>query len=183
MIQLTKRERRLGIGLLTAGVVWALYGFAFEPMRDRLRTLQRVIPEKQEELQQVRSLSDQYSALRRDVEHVRARMAAQDTDFQLLPFLEGLIEEQQLVPFLAKIKPDTLPSQSGYSETLVTIDLEGIALTQLVRFLETLEASDALTQVDTLHIRKNPASPMRLNATVQIHNSRLATPSATEDVT
>ena len=183
MIQLTRRERRLGIGLLTVGAVLALYGFVLEPMQNRMRTLQRVIPERQEELQQVRSLSEQYRSLRKDVEHVRARMAAQDTNFQLLPFLEGLIEKQQLMPFLVKMDGDTLPSQPGYSETLVTIDLEGIALAQLVRFLETLEASDALAQVDTLHIHKDPANPMRLNATVQIHNSRLATTSTAEDVT
>ncbi len=183
MIHLTKRERRLGIGLLTVGVVWGLYGFVFEPTQDRMHTLQRVIPEKQEELHQVGSLRDEYLSLRGDVDQVRARMAAQDADFQLSSFIEGLIEKQKLNPFLTKMDSDMLPSQPGYTETLVTIDLEGIDLTQLVRFLETLESSDALAQVDTLHIHKDPTNPMRLNAIIQIHNTRLAAASGHEDLT
>jgi hypothetical protein len=173
MMQLTRRERRLGIGMIAVGAVWSLYGFVLQPMRDRIDTLRRIIPEKRSELREVQALSDRYLTLRQDVEATQARVAAQDSDFQLLPFLESLIEQHQLTPYVATMKPDTLTPQPGYSETVVEIGLEGIALGQLVRFLEAVETSGVLAQVGTLHIRKSAQSTTQLNSTIQISSPRV----------
>jgi type II secretory pathway component PulM len=172
MIQLTRRERRLGIGMLAVGLAWSLYGFILEPMQDRIETLRRVIPEKQSELREVRALSDRYLALRRNVDNLHARMTAQDSDFQLLPFLEALIEQQQLTP-VATMERDTISSQPGYTETLVEIDLADVTLQQLINFLQAVETSGALAHVSSLHIRRSPANDMRLKSTIQIRSPRL----------
>jgi UTP-glucose-1-phosphate uridylyltransferase len=174
MIQLTRRERRLGIGMIAVGAVWSLYGFVIQPVRDRIDTLRRIIPEKQNELREVQTLSDTYVSLRQEIETMQNRMADQDSDFQLLPFLEALIEQHQLTPYVVTMKRDTLPSQPGYSETLVEIGLEGIALKQLVNFLEAVETSGVLAQVGTLHIRKDAGDRMLLSSTIQIHSPRLS---------
>ncbi|UCD49855.1 MAG: type II secretion system protein M [Phycisphaerales bacterium] len=174
MIQLTRRERRLGIGMIVVGAVWSLYGFALQPMRDRIDTLQRIIPDKRSELREVRALSDSYATLRREIEAAQARMAAQDSDFQLLRFLESLIDQHQLTPYVATMKGDTLPSQPGYAETVVEIGLEGITLSQLVHFLEAVETSQVLAQVGTLHIRKTTGGSARLYSTIQISSPRVS---------
>lgn len=160
--------------MIAVGVVWALYGFVVEPMQDRIRTLQRIIPEKQSESREVQAASTRYIALRQEVENMQRRMAEQDSDFQLLPFLEALIEQHQLTPYVVTMERDTGPSQPGYSETLVEIGLEGIALRPLVRFLEAVETSRVLAQVGSLYIRKDPENTTRLNSTIQIHSPRLA---------
>lgn len=159
--------------MLAVGALWTLYGFVIEPMQDRIRTLQRVIPEKHSELRDVRMLSNKYLALRQNVDDVRARMAAQDSDFQLLPFLEALIEQHQLTPYVATMERDTLSSQPGHTETRVEIGMEGITLRQLVGFLEAVETSGVLAHVGSLYIRKAPEDRMQLNTTIQIHSPRL----------
>jgi len=182
MIQLTRRERRLGIGMIAVGVVWSLYGFVIQPMRDRIDTLRRIIPEKRSELYQVQDLSHTYLTLQRQIEATEARMAAQDSDFQLLPFLEALIKQHQLTPFVATMKPLTVPSQPGYSETLVEIGLEDITLSQLVRFLEAVETSEVLARVSTLHIHRAAEDAARLDSTIQIHCPRASHNTVAADV-
>jgi Type II secretion system (T2SS), protein M len=173
MIQLTRRERRLGIGMATVGILWAMYGFVIQPMRDRIHTLQRVIPEKQAELKKIQAKSDEYIKLRREVEDARARMADQDADFQLLPFLESLIERHKLAPYVVTMERNTPLAYPGYSETVVDSGLEGIGLGQLVRFLNAVETSGALVHIGTLYIRKDATNPALLSSTVQIRSPRL----------
>jgi len=174
MIQLTRRERRFGIGMMAVGAVWALYGLAIEPMRDRIHTLQRVIPEKQNELREVQASSAKYLALRQEVENVQARMAEQDPNFQLQPFLLSLIEQHQLSSHMAVMERNTRPSQPGYSETVVEIGLEGITLRQLVEFLRAVETSGVMARIGGLEVRKDASNTTGLNATVQIHSTRLS---------
>jgi len=173
MIQLTRRERRLGIGMIAVAAVLALYGFAIEPMRHRIQTLQRVIPEKQDELREIQASSAEYVALRRARQSVEARIAKQDSDLQLLPLLESLIERHKLTPHVVTMERDTLVSQAGYSETIVEIGLEGIALGQLVHFLEAVETSGVVTQIGNLYVRKDARDETRLTSTLQIHSPRL----------
>jgi len=168
--------------MLAAGVAWSLYGFVIEPMQDRIHTLRRVIPEKQNELREVRALSDRYLALHRTVDNLRARMTEQDSDFQLLPFLEALIEQQGLTP-VATMERDTISSQPGYTETLVEIDLADITLQQLLDFLQAVETSGALAHVSSLHIRRSPADKMHLQSTIQIRSPRLDSDAVVADAT
>jgi len=168
--------------MLAVGAVWSLYGFVIHPMRDRIDTLRRIIPEKRSELREVRGLSDTYLTLRQDVEATQARLAAQDSDFQLLPFLESLIERHQLTPYVATMKRDTLTAQPGYAETVVEIGLEGISLGQLVRFLEAVETSEVLAQVATLHIHKSIESSAQLNSTIQISSPQVSHNAVAADV-
>ena len=113
----------MAIGMVAVGIVWALYGFVIEPTRNRIETLQRLIPEKQDELRSIQVRSAEYLALRRANEDLEARIGRQDADFQLLPFLESLIEQHQLTENLITMEPETLPAQHGYSETVVEICL------------------------------------------------------------
>ena len=93
MIVLTKRERLLALGL-TAGIsVLSLYAMVIRPTYHRIQTLERIIPEKQRELHALEAKSVEYIALCKGFEDFRAKAAAQDPNFQLLPYLETLLGE------------------------------------------------------------------------------------------
>jgi hypothetical protein len=161
------------MGMVAVVVVWTVYGFVIDPVRDRIQTLQRIIPAKQAELQEIRAKSERYIRLKKELENARQRMARQDPDFQLLPFLEALIERHQLTPYLVTMEPDTPLSQPGYAETVVDIGLEGIRLRQLVEFLDIVETSGALIHIGSLYIRKDATNEALLSATIQIRNPQL----------
>lgn len=172
MIQLTKRERRLAIGVLAAVLVWAVYGLAIEPVRGRIQTLKRVIPEKESELRELRAKSDEYISLRKDLEQVQKRMARQDSGFELLSFVESLLEQHGL----------NATDMDGYLGTVVEITLDNIALAQLVDFLKAIDSSDVVAQVGSLHIRKDAANEMLLDSTVEIHSPGLPQTALATDV-
>lgn len=177
MISLTRRERLLAAGVAVAVGVWALYAVAVKPMRHRIRTLERVIPEQQRELHAIEAKSVEYMALQKRFNDFRAKAASHDPSFQLLPYLETLIDDQGLTRKTISMAPSILQLRPDCSETIVKIDMEDISLRQLVDFLRAIELSEALLQIGSLHIRKGPINEHLLDATVEIYSPRPTTPS------
>jgi len=173
MIQLTRRERRLGISVAAALAVWSIYALVIHPMRDRVQLLGRMIPDKQSELREVQARSAEYLAFEREFDEAQEQMAQQDPDFQLLPFLESLTEQHGLKTYLVRMQQQDAPAvKPGYSETIVEIGLEGIPLRHLIGFLRALENSAVAAQVAGLHIRKQTQGNGQLDATIQISGPR-----------
>jgi len=175
MVALTTRERLLAVGLTATVGVWLLYAVAIKPTCRRIRTLERVIPEKQAELHTLQAKSIEYVALHKDFEDSRTRAGAQDPNFQLLPYLEKLIKRHGLDKNIAAdMAPHTVEVEPGYSETVVRIELQGISLKQLVGLLKEIEASAACAQIGSLHIHRDPEVETLLDSTVEIHSPQSA---------
>ena len=173
MMQITRRERLLSVGLAAAIAVWALYALAIKPARSRIRTLQRVIPEKRAQLLEMQARSQEYVALQERFRTLRAKMASQERDFQLLPYLEAMIERHKLAGNVVTMQGDILRPQGDHAEVVVTIELQDVSLRQLVDFLTAVEASEAVIQVGSLHIRKDATNEMLLDSTVGIYSPKL----------
>jgi len=161
MIQLTRREQRLAIGLTAAVALWAVYGFAVEPVRERIEDLRRFIPEKETELQEIQAKSAEYMRLRQGLEEVQMRMAEQDPNFELPSFAESLLEQQDLT---------THATVDGYLGTVVKITLKDVALGQLVDFLKAIEASNVVAQVGSLHVYRSTSHGTLLGSLVEIYS-------------
>jgi len=175
MIQVTSRERLLFIGLIVVLAAWALYALAVRPARDRIRTLQRIIPEKQAQLRQLQTQSAEYTALRGELAQRQTEMTAPGADFQLLPFLENMIERHKLTKHVVTMEPDARQPQPGYAEA-VTVELRDISLKQLIDFLSAVQTSASAVRVGSLHIRKNPNNEALLDSTLGISSPRLSHP-------
>jgi type II secretory pathway component PulM len=164
MIVLTKRERMLGLGLAAVLGVSTLYAVVIRPTSYRIETLERIIPEKQSELHALEAKSVEYTALCKGFEDFRAKMAAQDPNFELLPYIETLLDKHGLT----KMAPDVRPLQSGYSETVVKIELDGVSMKQLLGFLKEIESSQACVQIGSWRIHQNPTDNTLLDSTIEI---------------
>jgi len=183
MLQITKRERLLAIGLVVALAAWALYAGAVKPACERVRTLQRLLPEKRAQLQDLQAQVAQYTTLRHDFAQRRADLASQEPDFQLSPFLEAKIERHKLARQVVTMVPDTLQVQPDYSEVVVTVELRSVSLQQLIDFLSDVETSKSTVRVGSLHIRKNPHNEALLDSTIGIYSPKLSRPAlATQTV-
>ena len=170
MISLTKREQWLAAVLALSLGAAALYTTAVKPASHRIRTLERMIPAKQSELHALEAESAEYLALCKEYEDFHSRAASQDPDFQVLPYLESLIERHGLAGHVVTMAPDAIQLRSDCSETIVKIELDGLSLAQLVRLIREIEASEACTQIASLHIRRSPADEALLDSTIEIHS-------------
>ncbi len=171
MIQVTPRERLLSIGLIVILAAWALYALAVGPACDRIRTLQRIIPEKQAQLRQLQTQSAQYTSLRNELARQQTETTSPGPDFQLLPFLETLVERHKLTKHVVTMEPDTRQP----AET-VAIELRDISLRQLIDFLIAVQTSESVVRVGSLHIRKNSNNEALLDSTVGISSPRPSHP-------
>jgi type II secretory pathway component PulM len=169
MIVLTKRERWLGLGLAAVVSVSCLYAVVIRPTCHRIQTLERIIPDKQNELHALEAKSVEYTTLCKGFEDFRAKAAAQDPNFELPTYLETLLDKHGLTKNIVTMAPDVLQLRPDYSETVVKIELDGVSLKQLVGFLKEIETSQVCTQIGSLHISRNLTDDSLLDSTVEIH--------------
>jgi len=168
MLQITPRERLFSIGLVAVLAVWASYTLALKPTRERIRTLQRIIPEKQAQVQDLQAKGAEYRALQKGFEQLQAKFAAQSPDFQLPAFVEKTIERYRLSGHATMQRGDIVQPRPDYSEVVVTVELREVSLKQLVDFLTAVESADAIVQISTLLILTSIANDALLDSTVGI---------------
>ena len=174
-MRLMQREKLLVIAVVVSAVLWMLFRLGVKPALARIETLNRVIPEKQHELTQLRTKSKEYISLHESLNDLRKHMASQDQAVELLPFLESLMQECGLSENAAAMDRNVLQLDQDYQETIVEIRLENVTLTQLVDFLSKIEdSSHVLAKTKSLHIRRNPTNTDLLGSVIEIHSPKLA---------
>ncbi len=173
-MQLTRREHWLAAGLGAFVVIWATYAFGVSPVRERIETLNRVIPEKQSELELLHAKAAEFVALRDGIEDIRARIASQEQTFELMPFVDSLVKECGLLQNVVSMKPQTSQFGSDYLETVVDIKMESLTLPQLFDFLLKLESSKVLTTTKRLYIKKNLRNAGLLDSQIEISSLKLS---------
>jgi len=174
MIRLTRREKIYAVALSVLIATWLLYAFAVKPTAERIKTLNRIIPEKQQELRKLRAKSNEYIFLRDSLAELHAKVASQQSNFELLPFLESVIDQSGLNTKVATMTQQVYPLEPDYTETIVEIELENLTLRQLVDFLIKVESSDVLAKTKTLYIKVDPTNKDLIDSVVRIHNAKLA---------
>ncbi len=174
MIQLAPREKTLSIFLVAALGAWAAWTLAVKPAQERIHKLEQIIPEKQTQLRELQAKGTEYMALANEFKGLRAKMASQDPSFQLMPFLETMIQRHKLAGHVTKMSQNTVQPQPDYSETVVTIEMQDVTLKQLISFLSAVETTDAVVRVGSLHIRKDATNDALIDSTVEVYSPRVA---------
>ena len=173
MIRLTRREKLLAVSLMIFITTWSIYTIGVKPAFARIETLNRIIFQKQQELENLRARSKEYILLRNSFDNLRIKVASQQKTFELLPFLESLIEECGLTKNVATMKQQVLSIDTNYSETIVEVRLEKLSLRNLVDFLGKVESSKVLARTKSLYIKRNATNKDLLDSVLEIHNAKL----------
>jgi len=173
-MRLTQRERLLTVVSVILVAAWSAFTFVVKPAIARTETLSRVIPQKQQELETLRAKSREHSYLHKNFTELRVKLESQDSRFELLPFLELLIQQQNLKDNLSTMKQRVLPLDTDYSEFIVEVQLESMTLSRLIDFLSSVDSPDNLTKITTVHIKKNPVNSYLLDCVVEIHSPNLS---------
>lgn len=173
-MKLTRREHWLAAGLAAFVVIWATYAFGVSPVRERIETLNRVIPEKESQLESLRAKTSEFVALRDRIEGIRAKIASQEQTFQLMPFVDSLVQQCGLMPNVKTMKPQTSQFGSNYLETIVEIEMNGLTQPQLFDLLLKLQSSEVLTTTKRLYIKKNLTNAGLLDLQIEISNLKLS---------
>jgi len=172
-MRLTHREYWLAAGLVAFIAACVFYMVGISPALERIETLNRVIPEKQSELERLRIKTGEYIALHDSIEDLRTKIALQKETFELLPYAESLIQECGLTKNLVTMKQQASQLATDYHETVVEIEMENLTLRQIFDFLQKIQSSKVLARTKTLHIKRNPTNADLLDSIIEIRNLKL----------
>ncbi len=173
MMRLTHRERWLVFGSIVLVAAWVLFVFGISPAAERIETLKRVIPEKQRELEELRTKNAQYLALQAGLDDYKRKATTEEKEFELLPFLESLNDQLHLAEKVTAMKQNVLQVDSSYCEIIVETELENLTFKQLMDFLLKIKFSPHHLQIRSLYTKKNRANPNLLDAVIQISTLEL----------
>lgn len=172
-MRLTRREYWLAAGLVAFIAAWAFYAIGVGPALERIETLNRVIPEMQNDLEKLRTKAGEYTTLNDSIEDLRTKIASQEETFELLPYAESLVQECGLTKNLVTMKQQTSQLETNYHETVVEIEMENLTLRQIFDFLQKIQSSKVLARTKTLYIKKNLKNVDLLDSVIEIRNLKL----------
>ena len=172
-MRLTQREYWLAAGLVVIVAAWTFYTVGVSPALERIKTLNRVIPEKQSELEQLGIKAGEYTALNDAIVALRTKISSQQESFELLPYAESLVQECGLENNLVTMKQQASQLETDYHETVVEIEMENLTLRQIFDFLQKVQSSKIPARTKTLHIKRNLKNTDLLDSTIEIRNLKL----------
>ena len=164
---MTVREKTLTLGLVALAAALAIYAVLVKPAVERVETLRRVVPEKQNALLELKAKSAEYSALRSQLDSLESLATDGDDGFSLLPYVESVTAGCQLRDRVASMQQRTNPISQVYSASTVSLELADISLRQLVEFLDRV-GSEQRARIVALAIQRDVQTSGLLDSSIEI---------------
>ena len=140
-------DRRLLIWVGVGSAVVLLYLAAFMfPSLNRISSLKKTIPQKEEEMRQMQTLKEEYLAAKK--EHIGLPVSSQDGE-SIFSLVERIAKTRGLAENIISIKPVAsaaavrTDSSAGddFQEASVEVKMKNLSLQNIVSYLYTLESS------------------------------------------
>ena len=123
-----------------------------DPYQQAMANLQSKVTSRERQLQDVQKLRQDYLDLKQELSEAQGRLSKAE-NFSLFSFVEAQVARYATKENLVYMRPQPTSTKDGWKEDTVEIKLEKITLDQLVRFLYSLETSDAVIQTKNLRVK------------------------------
>lgn len=166
-MRVTGRERVFLLsGVILAGAI-LLYLLVLDPALKRSRDLDRLIPQKERELQEIRHLRQGLEDLREAKAALAQRIPPGQRAVPPLSRLDGWIEGSGLRPNVRSIRPS--PSSGGGGEgMIVEMVMEKADLPRLTHFFYEIQAGSGGVRIARMAIKPRYTTPRFLDVSMQM---------------
>ena len=161
----SKRERVFVIGGACVLAVFLLIQLGVYPAVKRNQELDRLLPQKEKELREIRQLHRELGSLKEARAVMLQRVPPAERAIAPLSRLDRWIERSNLRPNVRSIKPS--PSVTGEGMIVVVL-LEKADLPQLVRFLYEIQSSPGGFRIDRLAVKPRYTTPRYLDISLEL---------------
>ena len=166
--RLSVREQRMVSWSSVVVACLVIYGVVIDPMMERLVVLDRLIPQKRDELRQLIRLQAEYGQVKQRVNRIDRQLRSTTAEFSLLAFLEATAHQQVGKSHLAGIRPQPSLPFEGYEEVTVEVKLEQVSLAQIVAFLSELDRAPHRLRTKRLEIKSRFKEEEQLDASIVV---------------
>jgi hypothetical protein len=166
-MRISGRERIFllgGLGFIGAILFLLL---VVDPAMKRNRQLERLIPQKERDLQELRLWRKELATLKEAQASLARRMPASERSLSPLSKLDGWIEAAGLRSNVRSIKPAPSGGPGGEGTTVEVI-LEKAGLPQLTRFLYEIQSSSGGVRIARMAIKPRYTTPRYLDIRMQM---------------
>ena len=167
-MQLAKREKYL-ITLAVLVIVFALVvQLVIAPFLEKKKRYENNVQTKQNNLQQMATLRQEYLLLEQDSKILAQRLTQRPKNFTLFSFLEKAAGDAGVKDNIKSMKPSASTGKGPFKESLVEMKLERVTLGQLVGYLKLIESPDDLVNIKRISIQSNKKETQFLDAVLQV---------------
>jgi general secretion pathway protein M len=167
-MQLAKREKYY-IAVAVIVIVFALViQFAIMPFFEKRDRYKNNVTVKQDNLQQMAVLRQEYLLLQQDSDTLAQRLAKRPKNFTLFSFLEKAAGDAGVKDNIKSMKPSAATGKGLFKESLVEMKLERITLGQMVGYLKLIESPVNLVSAKRVSIQSNKKETQFLDVILQI---------------
>jgi type II secretory pathway component PulM len=166
-MRITGREKTFLIGGACLLGALLVFQFAFYPAYKRTRELERLIPQKERDLQELRLLKKEFDSLKEMRVARVQKIPPGERALAPLSKLEALIERSGLRQNIRSIKPS--PSGGASPEAMtVEVMIEKADLPRMSRFLYEVQSSPGGFRIARMGIKPRYTTPRYLDVTLEM---------------
>ena len=167
-MQLAKREKYFIILAVIVMVSALILQFVIVPFVEQTKRLRNNVTVKQNNLQQLVTLRQEYLLLQMDSDTLAQRLKSRPKNFTLFSFLEKAAGDSGVKNNIKSMKPSASTGKGPFKESLVEMKLERITLGQMVGYLKIIESPDNLVSIKRISIQSNKKETQFLDVVLQV---------------
>ncbi|HEX9757995.1 MAG TPA: type II secretion system protein GspM [Nitrospiria bacterium] len=167
--KLSHRERIFTVSGGITLVFLFVYFFGVSPLLEQMKTVDRLILQKEDELQKMAFLKKEFDELKGKLRGIEQKISQQKKDFSLLSFLEGTANTVEIRKNISSMRPQPIASEdNSFEEDSVEVRVENVKLSQIVEFLTAIESSPVYLRVKQVRLKTRYSDPNFMDATFLI---------------
>ena len=167
-MQLAKREKYLVTLAVIVIVLGVVIQFVLTPFLAKKELYKNNVTAKQNNLQEMVALREEYLLLEQDSDVLTQRLARRPKNFTLFSFLEKAAGDAGVKENIKSMKPSASAGKGPFKESLVEMKLERITLGQMVDYLKLIESPEYLVNIKRLSIQSNKKETQFLDVVLQV---------------
>ncbi len=167
MLHRRAKQRICILGGMSVLVLWWGYSGLIVPARQRVQTLQRLIPQKKEELSRLNQLSGRYEMINNKLGRVNEQINADD-GFEIIANAEKLIKACELQQRVRSMNQQVIPFDQHYSQVVVDLSMNRLSMSELVDFLRGIRESDTRMRIKNLSVKRQGSGGQWLDVQLQL---------------
>ena len=164
---LQQREKLFVIGAGALLVLFLIFKLTIDPMLKRSADLDRQIVTARRQLDEVRTLQQDYQRQKSVVDSINSQLKNQP-NFAIISRLDELAGQTGIRSKIGYMKPTVSPQNEVYNEDSVEVKMDGVTLEQLVQYLHQIENSPQLLKIKRLEMKPHFDNRQILSATFRV---------------
>jgi general secretion pathway protein M len=166
--QLEYRQKVLLLGVSIVLLLFFVYQLLVSPYVDARARLQNSVEQRQEDLEQIKKLRQDYLLVKKREGGIKDRLAKRSRDFALFTYVDRMADQAKIKDAIQYMKPSVATGEGPLQESLVELKLQEATLEGLVNFLKLVESTENVVSLRRIAIQESGKTKGYIDVTMQI---------------